>query len=200
MLAYALFHADELVEPLAVDRAVAGFIGIHSMIVAGSASVHRHAEADRLAVRGRAEHQMQVPRLEAVKNPPAGLIERSLFGTHGPFARQAPSVACFGVGLVIRCPVADEAGNADRACGLAIADIGLGREFDLAITLLDAAGGDLADAVEPEPRGCLFQQALDHPLRLRIAAFAEMMMPNAALGIDEVVRRPVSVVERAPDA
>src|SRR5438132_10593917 len=50
-------------------------------------------------------------------------------------------------------------------------------------------------------RGCtgLGKELLDHPLGAVIIAFAEMMMANTALGIDEVMRRPIFVVEGAPD-
>ena len=43
------------------------------------------------------------------------------------------------------------------------------------------------------------EQLLDHALGLVVGAFAEVMVADAALGVDEVVRRPVLVVERAPD-
>ncbi|MEI9983319.1 MAG: hypothetical protein WDN69_09040 [Aliidongia sp.] len=57
---------------------------------------------------------------------------------------------------------------------------------------LDEAGGDILLAG-------LGQQLLDHRLRLLVFAFAEMVVADASLRIDEVMRRPELVLERAPD-
>ena len=43
------------------------------------------------------------------------------------------------------------------------------------------------------------QQILDHLFGLRVVALAEMVVPDLPLGIDEVVCRPVAVLEGAPD-
>ena len=43
------------------------------------------------------------------------------------------------------------------------------------------------------------EQLLDHALRLLVAALAELLIANDALLVDEVERRPVVVIERAPD-
>ena len=43
------------------------------------------------------------------------------------------------------------------------------------------------------------EQPLDHALRLLVAAFAEVVVADDSLGIDEVQRGPVVVVECAPD-
>jgi hypothetical protein len=45
----------------------------------------------------------------------------------------------------------------------------------------------------------LGEELLDHPLRALVVLFAEMMMPDPTLSIDEVERRPRLVRERAPD-
>src|SRR5262249_49627545 len=43
------------------------------------------------------------------------------------------------------------------------------------------------------------QELLDHALRLVVAPFTEMMMADATLNVDEIVRRPILVVEGPPD-
>ena len=43
------------------------------------------------------------------------------------------------------------------------------------------------------------QQLLDDALRLLVAAFAEVLVADDAVGVDEVQRRPVVVGERVPD-
>src|SRR2546425_3999939 len=43
------------------------------------------------------------------------------------------------------------------------------------------------------------EQLLDDPLRLVVSALAESMMSYPSLGIDDVERRPVVVLEGTPD-
>jgi len=43
------------------------------------------------------------------------------------------------------------------------------------------------------------EQPLDHALGLLVTSFAEVLVADAAVGVDEVQRRPVVVVEGAPD-
>jgi hypothetical protein len=44
----------------------------------------------------------------------------------------------------------------------------------------------------------LGQQLLNHPLRDFVLAFAELMMPNTPLRINEIEGRPIFVFESAP--
>src|SRR6185312_10470114 len=55
----------------------------------------------------------------------------------------------------------------------------------------DAAGHVLVAGVS--------EHSLDDAFGLRILSFAEMMMADLAVAIDEIMRWPVFVVERAPD-
>ena len=48
-------------------------------------------------------------------------------------------------------------------------------------------------------RAIFFEKLLNHPLGLVVFAFAEVVIANASLAVDEVVRRPVFVVESLPD-
>jgi hypothetical protein len=43
------------------------------------------------------------------------------------------------------------------------------------------------------------EQPLDDPLRFLIAPFAEVLVADAALRVDEIERRPVAVGKGAPD-
>ena len=56
---------DQLIEPLPIDGALAVGIGVGAMVGAGRGAVERHAEPDRFAVRGRAEHKMQIAGMKA---------------------------------------------------------------------------------------------------------------------------------------
>ena len=75
-----------------------------------------------------------------------------------------------------------------------VAEIGLGRTQVVPVGLRLHAepfdGDELAlDAEQP----------LDDALRLLVASFAEVVVADDAVRVDEVERRPVVVVERAPD-
>jgi hypothetical protein len=52
---------------------------------------------------------------------------------------------------------------------------------------------------EPLDRALDAEQPLDDALRLLVASFAEVLVADHALCVDEVERRPVVVVEGAPD-
>ena len=46
----------------------------------------------------------------------------------------------------------------------------------------------------------LAQQPLNEPLALFVSALAELMVPDPSISVGDVDGRPISVVERAPDA
>src|SRR5690348_991168 len=57
-----------------------------------------------------------------------------------------------------------------------------------------------ANQVARHGGGSVFtQEFLDHPLGLLVLAFAEVVITDSALPIDEVVGRPVVVAKRVPD-
>ena len=45
----------------------------------------------------------------------------------------------------------------------------------------------------------LLEQLLNHPLGLVVLALSKVVISNASLAIDEIVRRPVFIVEGSPD-
>src|SRR5262249_32282304 len=63
---------------------------------------------------------------------------------------------------------------------------------------LGAAGVD-GDGLAAGAAAGLGQQLPDDRFRARVVALAEVGMPDAALGVDEVERRPIPVAERPPD-
>ena len=83
--------------------------------------------------------------------------------------------------------------------GATIADIGLGR--------LDISARRRCDPIssyairDPGQNGgpVFFQKFLDDPLGLGIFAFAEVVITDSSFRIDEIIRRPVFVVERIPN-
>ena len=58
--------ADQLIQPLPGDGAVAIGVGVDAVVGAGRLAVQRHPEPHRLAVGIRPQHQMQVAGMEAI--------------------------------------------------------------------------------------------------------------------------------------
>ncbi len=63
----------------------------------------------------------------------------------------------------------------------------------------DARGGNVDRASGERCRSVFFQKLLDHAFRLVVLAFAEVVVSNASLAVDEVVGRPILIVECLPD-
>src|ERR1700733_11983688 len=192
--------ANELIETLARDSAAAVGIDVGAVIAAGNAAVDCHPKADRLAVPRRPENEMQVARMKTIDNAAIRFVERRMFGAHGPIAREIPVIESKGRRRVAVAFVFDDAAGRSEIVGAVVTDIGL-RRFDLA-----AIGGGFRairrhrDEIGGEGAVARFgEELLDNPLGLVILAFAEMVVAHAALRIDEIVRRPVFVVERSPD-
>jgi hypothetical protein len=125
------------------------------------------------------------------------------FIAHPPRARQRPLVAAQGR----RAGVGVVRGAAQAAIGRA--ETVRPREADVALFRFGrhrAGGGLRAFALRRHEVGGhggagagFFQQLLDQPLGLRVAAFAELLVADAALRVDEVQRRPRAIAEGAPD-
>src|SRR5580698_6999798 len=60
--------ADELVEAVVDNLPVTLRVGIHSMILSRRLAVNQHAESNRLSVGSRPQHQVHIPRVEAVND------------------------------------------------------------------------------------------------------------------------------------
>ena len=200
MVSDVAFLADELIQPLAGDGPVAVGIGIHTVIGAGRFAVDGDAEAHRLAVAAGPQHQMQVAGVEAIDDTAAGRIQRGALVGDGPVAGQAPGIQFVDAGLIGVAHVAHRAAGRDEILGARVAEISL-RRLDL-IHVRGGLGARRADVDEVggfQLVAGLRQQQLNDALGFVVVAFAEMMVADTAFGIDEVMRRPVVVIERAPD-
>ncbi|SMP00021.1 hypothetical protein SAMN06265221_1562 [Paracoccus laeviglucosivorans] len=136
--------------------------------------------------------------MEAVKDAAARRVQARMFLTDGPVAGQTPFVQA-GIGCSVGVGRIGHHVAADEILGPQIADIGFGRPDRRQIRgSLGPRRTDVHDAVRD--RAARFgQQLLDHPLGAVIIPFAEVVMPDLALGVDEVMRGPILVLEGAPD-
>src|SRR5262249_47033996 len=120
--------------------------------------------------------------MEAVEDAPAGGLEHHVLASDRPLAGERPVVepqplARLGLMLAAR-----------------VAEVRLGRAEVLPVGL--RLGPDSHDVDELALDA---EQLLDRSLRLLVAAFTEVVVADDAFAVDEVERRPVMVVERAPD-
>ena len=175
--------ADELVHPRLGDGAVARLVDVEAVAIARRPTVEAHAEADRGARRRRREDQVDVARLEAVRDRAAGRVEHRVLLADRPLAGERPVVER----QTVAAPVA-------AALAAGVAQVGLrGPQRGPVGGLGEAAGVD-ADGLLVDA-----QQPLDRPLGLLVGPFAEVVEADLPVAIDEVDGRPVVVVERAPD-
>src|ERR1700729_4349349 len=96
--------------------------------------------------------------------------------------------------------VADRAAGRSEILGPGKTDVGLGR-LDVGgvgggLGARRAHGNHVYGQVALAGLG---QKLLDHLLGFGIVALAEEVVADLALGVDEIIRRPIFIVERAPD-
>ena len=92
-------------------------------------------------------------------------------------------------------------GFGGEAAALAVADVRLGRlERPPVGGHLEPLGFDHDEILVDVVRACVHQQLLDDHLGHRVLALAEVVEPDASLGVGEVDRGPEVVGERLPDA
>src|SRR6185312_15812138 len=119
--------ADQLVEALVGNVAIASGIGVHTMGRAGWLAIQSDAEAYRLAVGPWPQHQMQITGMKAEDDSPPRLVQAGFLFSDGPAPAQAPFVQ--GQKLRRRVSggfvVGDRAG--DEIVAAAISDISLRR-------------------------------------------------------------------------
>ena len=144
---------------------------------------------------------MQIPGMETVRDPAIGLREDSVLAANPPITRQRPLIErqrC-GRGLGVNV-ILIRATRGSEILGAIRADIGL-RGLDIGHVRggLDTLAGDRDGARRDVLVPRLTQKLLDHMFGLGVIALAKMMRTNATIGVDEVMRRPVLVVEATPD-
>src|SRR3954470_17045397 len=175
--------ADELVHPRLVEGARAGLVDVDAVGVARRRPVEADLEADGSARRRRCEDEVEVARLEAEGDRRAGRLGHRGLLAHRPRPVERPLVEREAVG----------SGAAATLAAVA-AEVGLGRAQGAQV-------GRLREAARVDVGGLLVeaQQRLEHALGLLVRALAEVLEARPPVAVDDVHRRPVPVVERAPD-
>ena len=192
---------DQLVEPLSGHDALAVGIDIGAVAVAGRRAVDGDAEPHRLAVRPGPEHQMQVARVEAVDDAAALLVEDGVLRADRPVARQPPFVEPRR-----RQPRRRGARPRRRRRARRNSPRARSRHRSPATrhrscperprrpAAFTATRSAETSVLPASASSCWITRS-----DFVVVAFAEMVVADVALGIDEIMRRPVLVVEGAPD-
>jgi hypothetical protein len=85
-------ETHELIQPPSVDDAVAVGAGVDTMIAARRMTIDQDLEPHWLAIRTRPENQMQVPRMETIRDPSVRLREEGVLAADPPIALERPLI------------------------------------------------------------------------------------------------------------
>src|SRR3954454_24028540 len=128
---------------------------------------------------------MCVARMEAESDAASRRVERHVLTCGRPLASECPLVEP----QLPRSPI-----RRRDVLTASSAEIGLAR-----VQVIPVGRGLYAKPFDRDELAFDAEQPLDHPLRLLVASFAEVLILDDALGVEEVQRRPVVVREGAPD-
>src|SRR3954471_12002447 len=141
---------DELVHPRLGNDALAGLVDVDAVGITRRLTVEPQGEANRGSRRRRREDQVEVARLEAVRDRTGGRLEHGVLLAHRPRAAEGPVVEreC------VSAPVA-------AALAAGVADVGLRGPQGVPV-------GGLRETVGVDPDGLLLdaQEPLDRTLAL----------------------------------
>src|SRR5919202_329629 len=76
--------ADQLIQPLLGHRALARGVDVAAVRLARRSPVEPHPKADGGASHGGSQDQVQIARVEAIRDPAAGLVQNGWLLLHGP--------------------------------------------------------------------------------------------------------------------
>ena len=144
---------------------------------------------------------MQVAGLEAVQDPPSGLVEDDGVGPDGPVAGEGPMVEPqpWGDGIGV-ARIQEGAIGGDEVVGALRAQVVLGRPQAVPVGgHLHTTRIDRHQVLVAAATAGLGQQLLHDHLGHLVVALAKAVVADLALGVNKVQRRPVKVVEGTPD-
>src|SRR6185437_8037784 len=194
--------AHQLIEAMKRDRAQALSVGVGAMVRARGGAVNGDLEADGLAVR-RAQHQVEIPGVEAIDDRPVGLFQNRHLRADFPGAGKTPLIVRGanrrGVG---RGFIGFKLLRRGKAHAAAVADVGfrrpdgghVGRGLGARTSHLHQSSRSAHLLVVG-----VGEELLDDALVFGVLALPEMVEADLALGIHKVIGRPVLIVECVPD-
>ncbi len=192
---------DQLVHPLLLRRPVP--LGVHIDAMPGTRWRPSMSTRNRTGFPGvdRPHHQVHVPGMEPVHDPPAGLVQHDRFLSRRPVTGERPLVELELRRHRVRARlVRRHAIGRREVLRPLVAEIILRRpQVPPVCRRLDALALHRHQPLAHRTAVRLRQQQLDHLLGLVVCALTEVMVANPAPRIDEVDRRPVVVAEGPPD-
>src|SRR5580692_5882336 len=192
---------DELIQPVLLNRAVAIRVGVAAVILTRWSAVKLNREPNRLAILRRSQHQVQIARMKPKRNLSRSRLQYGAFFAHFPCSGQSP---------LIQRKTRSQAINLARILGdrlsrskvftATVSDISLGRtNVHAPRSRFHPAGSNADHSPRDRLRAVLLEQLLNHALGLVIFTLPEVVISNPSLPINEVVRRPILIVEGSPD-
>ena len=163
-------------------------------------AVDRHLEANRLTGRFGSEHQMQIAGAKVVDDAAIRLVQYGALGADRPGSEKAPFIESWSIGGICGDHIRAEAFRRDEVCCALIAQVALaGADVFEIGARLDALGIGRHGCGRCQIVAGFSQQVLDRLLGLAVIAFAEVVVADLPLCIDQVLCRPIAVLERTPD-
>jgi hypothetical protein len=162
--------------------------------------VDTHPQPHGLPWRGRCHDQVQVAGVEAVGDPPVGLVQHGGLAGQRPVPGQGPMVEDQprGGGIALR-GIQDRTVGRGEVLAARVAQVGL-RDHKLSRSAAASTPpGSTGTRSWPMPPAGGGQQPAAGPARTVRGRPRRSDGAEPALGVDDVGRRPVVVVERAPD-
>src|SRR5438132_1894764 len=193
--------ADQLVEPLIIRSSLPLAVNVASVGCANSLAVDKDAKPHRSGTFWRSHDEVEVAGMKAKGDTTVRLAQNRCPPRDSPIPRERPIVQVQAAGKCIGARlVRDRTTGRGKTFRLVVAGVGLSR--------LEGApfGGNfgslrldrhqvIAESAESRVR----EQLLDDHLRHVVRALAKLMGSDPSLGIREIERRPVVVVEPTPD-
>src|ERR1700722_6847191 len=201
----SVFHRpllpDQLVQAIALNRAGSACVGVSPVVFPRRSTVEFDRETNRFPVFCGAQHKVKIARMKPENDLAGKRFKHSAFLTHFPASAQGPLIQRKpGLRAVRFSRVFSHRLDRSKISSAFVSNVRFGRTNVLVIRSsfgTAAGGGDY-----PFGEGCcavLFEQLLNHALGLVVFTFAEVVITNPSFAVDEVVSRPIIIVESLPN-
>src|SRR5262245_33491653 len=187
--------AHQLVEASLSEHAIPRRVDVQTVRLTRGLTVDEHPKRNGFVCPG-SQHEVCVAGFEAEGDAPSGLAERDFLAPDRPLAREPPGVEVQPLGELVRVTFIGHGAVPGREpLAASVANVGLRRA-----QVGPVGCGFDAHALDGDRLSIDAEKLLDQALRFLVAPFTEILVADDAFPVDEIQRRPVVVVEGAPDA
>nr|WP_292414757.1 site-specific integrase [Mesorhizobium sp.] len=192
---------DQLEQTLLARCAVALFVNVKPVRSAWWLTIDQDAEFHGGSRRCRPHDKIKITGVKSVRDVAIRLFQRGAVAADYPAAGERPFIQVqLGRGFIEVKLVAHRTARRCKALSAFVTDVVFLRlEIDLVRGRLKATGVDRHQISAYALGASLREQPLNNHFRLFVRALAEMLIANVSLCINKIERRPIIVVEAAPN-